>query len=322
MKGIFLLSIIIVISLLVMPLSAVKKNNGNATQVNNNQNNIVYENINKPQNDEKVKVLYGDKVSEYSLKDYLFGVVAAEMPALYETEALKAQVVAAHTFYCYQKNNNKNTSYDISSDPNEAQCFISKENAVSRWGEKSQEYTKKINDCIDAVLNEILVYNNKPIFAAYHAISNGKTNNCSDVFGKDIPYLISVDSVGDTLDNDYLSTVSFSPEEIKEKLKSVNSATDNPQDYFTDIKRTDNGYVKSLKYCGKEITGATLRDLLNLRSCDFEIQFSQNVFTFNVKGYGHGVGMSQIGANHLAKQGKTYKEILFHYYRGVQLQKN
>ncbi len=321
MKGIFLLSIIIVFSLLVVPLSAIKKPNENATAVNKTQTNVVYENINASKNDEKVKVLYNGKVSEYSIKDYLFGVVAAEMPALFEVEALKAQVVAAHTFYCYQKSNNKNVSYDISSDPKEAQCFISRQDATSRWGEKSQEYVKKIDDCIDAVLNEILVYNNKPIFAAYHAISSGKTNNCGDVFGKDIPYLISVDSEGDMLDNGYLSTVSFTDKEIKEKLKSVIAATDDPQDYFTDINRTDNGYVKSLKYCGKEITGSALRDLLDLRSCNFEIKFSENIFTFNVKGYGHGVGMSQIGANYLARQGKTYQEILFHYYSGAQLQK-
>lgn len=321
MKGTFFISIIVIFSILVIPLSALDKAKDISTPVLNTQNNIIYTNHQQTTIQEKVKVLCENEILECSLKDYLFGVVSAEMPALYEKEALKAQAVAAYTFLYYQKNINQNSQYDISADPEKAQCFITRQTAMERWGEKSQEYSEKIDSCIDEVFGEMLVFNGNAIFAAYHAISSGKTNSCRDVWGKDYPYLQSVDSVGDMLDKSYLSETAFTKEQIAEKLKSFATATDEQQDYFTDITRTDNGYIKKLKYCGKEISGSDIANALDLRSCNFEITYSDNAFTFTTKGYGHGVGMSQTGANYMAKQGSSYKEILLHYYNGATLQK-
>ena len=319
MKGTFFTAIIVVFSMLAIPLSAIDSNKSEAVAVDKFKSDVPYEK-NKSDN-EKIKVLLDDKVIEYSINDYIFGVVAGEMPALYEKEAIKAQAVAAYTFTLYKKSTSDN-EFDISSDPLTAQCFITRERAKERWGEKAQEYEKKIDECIEAVGGQKLTYNKKPIFAAYHAISSGTTNNCADVWGSELPYLQSVDSSGDCLSEKFLSEVSFTAEELSEKLKEIATNKNNLQNSFSDIVCTQNGYVKEIKYCGQTVQGAKLRELLNLRSANFEIGFENNKYTFTVKGYGHGVGMSQTGADYMAKQGKTYEQILLHYYNGATLEKN
>ena len=321
MKGTFLMAMLVVFCMLVIPLSALKNPTSDVIPTTNTQSNIPYENsVNT--NFEKIKVLKDGEILEYNIKEYLFGVLAAEMPALYEEEALKAQAVAAYTFALYKKTTGATQDYDISSEPETAQCFITRTEACARWGTKAQEYTSKLDRCIASVLGQTITYDNQPIFAAYHAMSAGITNSCKDVWGKDLPYLKSVNSNSDTLADNFLTEVAFSPEDLSEKLKDFHLAENLSQDCFSEVNRNSSGYVTSLKYCGKEILGSDIRKALNLRSCNFEISFTDNLFKFTVKGYGHGVGMSQTGANAMAKQGKTYEEILLHYYPDTALQKN
>ncbi len=321
MKGTFFISLVIIFSMLVIPLSSLSMSD-DPLPTAKPQADIAYEKQNNNIGFEKIKVLKDGAVAEYSAKDYIFGVVAAEMPALYHEEALKAQAVAAYTFACYRKTNNTNTKYDITADGDTAQCFITREEAASRWGEKADEYTQKIDSCIAAVQGEVLTFEGAPIFAAYHAISSGKTNSCADVWGSDLPYLKSASSSGDMLADGYLSEAIFTADELAEKLKGIKTASGEPQNYFTDMKTTDSGYVKSITYCGKEISGAQVCKLTGLRSSNFEVTFADGNFKFTVKGYGHGVGMSQTGADYMAKQGSAYQEILLHYYSGATLQKN
>lgn len=322
MKEIFVILIVIIFAMLVIPLAALSKSPETAVTTANSQYNEPYQNPDKTFELEEIKVLKDDVVTSYSVKDYLFGVIAAEMPALYEREAIKAQAVAAYTFALYRMLGQTDTEYDITADGETAQCFITREEAAARWGEKASEYTKKIDDCIDSVAGYTLIYNNEVIFAAYHAISPGVTNTCLDVWGKEIPYLTSVASDGDKLADNYLSEVTFTTAEIAEKLKNLGEASGEAQNYFKDANATDNGYVKDINFCGKKLTGAQVREALDLRSCNFTVSFADDKFTFTVKGYGHGVGMSQTGANYMAKQGKSYAEILLHYYKGATLQKN
>ncbi len=320
MKGIFLTLIVVVFSLLAIPLSALSNTTDKATPTLKEESSVSYTKTEKIDYEQKIKVLKDGNVYEYSITDYIFGVVAAEMPALYEPEALKAQAVAAYTFACYKKNSSGDEGYDISADPNVAQCFISRDEALLRWGDKATEYEKKINSCISAVQNQMLTYDDKPIFAAYHAISAGTTNNCEDVWSKSLPYLVSVNSDGDCQAENYLTQVTFSSEEIAKKLESLTAAHGEAANFFGDIVTTDNGYVKQINYCGKKTTGSNVSKLLGLRSSNFSIDYSNDVFTFSVKGYGHGVGMSQTGADYLAKQGYSYHEILQHYYPGTKLE--
>ena len=322
MKEKFFILIVVVFSMLAIPLSALSTDDENALPVTNPLWNEPY----TPQNTQldlgEIKVLKDDVVTSFSVRDYLFGVIAAEMPALYEVEAIKAQAVAAYTFTLYRIQNNTNTEYDITADGQTAQCFITRNEAAARWGEKAEEYAKKIDDCIKSVEGCYLSYQNAPIFAAYHAISPGKTNSCKDVWDKDLPYLISVDSTGDTLADGFLSETQFTAAEIAEKLKEIASPPDAQTNYFANIIASQTGYVKSIEYCGKKIAGQQLRDILALRSCNFTIDFVDGNYKFTVKGYGHGVGMSQTGANYHSKQGKTFEKILLCYYPGTSLQKN
>lgn len=321
MKEKFFVLVVIVFSILAIPLSALSKTDNNSIAVTNPLLNEPYKPQSAPLDLGEIRVLKDNVVTAFSTRDYIFGVIAAEMPALYEQEAIKAQAVAAYTFTLYRISGNTNTEYDITADGQTAQCFITRQEAAARWGEKADEYAKKIDDCIKAVEGYYLSYQNAPIFAAYHAISPGKTNSCKDVWDKDLPYLISVDSIGDTLDDGFLSEAQFTASEIAEKLKTIATSPTEPSNYFTDITASETGYVKSALYCDKKITGQQLRDLLGLRSCNFTIEYVDSNFKFTVKGYGHGVGMSQTGANYLAKQGKTFDEILLHYYSGASLQK-
>lgn len=322
MKGTFIMVLAVAFTMLVIPLFSIPKEKDAVLQTVATNNTIKHEKNDNNISFDSFKVFKDNKILQLSAADYIFGVVAAEMPALYHEEALKAQAVAAYTFACYRKTNSTNTEYDITADGDTAQCFITREEAAERWGEKADEYAQKIENCIAAVQDELLIYENEPIFAAYHAISPGTTNSCADVWAKNLPYLKSVNSAGDTLADGYLSEVSFSVEELCERLNSITAASGEPQTYFSNAKTTDNGYVKEISFCGKVISGSQICKLLSLRSSNFTISFADGIFTFAVKGYGHGVGMSQTGADYMAKQGSSYKEILLHYYNGATLQKN
>lgn len=322
MKNIFTSAVITVFSMLLIPLISLSDTNDTAIKTSALSNNII-----SSKNDDNAeiynvfRVLKDGTVSEIGTEDYVFGVVAAEMPALYENEALKAQAVAAYTFACYRKDNSKNEEYDITADPETAQCYITRDEANQKWGEKADEYTAKIENCINEVAGQLLTYENKAIFAAYHAISSGTTNSSEDVWGNDLPYLKSVNSDGDKLTEKYLSEVTFDSQELAEKLKSISTEECKTENYFSDSVLTNGGYVKSIVYRGKKVSGSEIAKLLSLRSGNFEINYADGNFTFKVKGYGHGVGMSQNGANVMAQQGSSYEEILLHYYSDVVLQK-
>ncbi len=261
------------------------------------------------------------KITEMAADDYIFGVVAAEMPALYNEEALKAQAVAAYTYACVRRANNSGQNYDITTDYNVDQSFVDESKLKEKWGEKTQEYVAKIKKAVADVSGYMITYDGKPITAVYHAISSGKTENCENVWGKALPYLKSVESKGDKEAENYKTQVSFTFEELKEKLKSEFD-TESIKEITLEIsEKTDVGTVKKLKVSDFECSGATLRNLLDLRSTCFDVTKTETGYTFTVYGYGHGVGMSQTGANYMAGEGKSFEEILTHYYTGCKVEK-
>ena len=268
----------------------------------------------------RLKLTASDTVTEISLEDYIFGVVAAEMPALYEEEALKAQAVAAYTFYVIQKEKNKEQAFDISDDYTVHQSFINADLAREKWGDGADTYENKIRSCVKAVLGQTVLYEGSPATTLYHAISYGVTENAAEVWGGNYPYLVSVDSSWDKLEKNYLYEKTFKAEELKSLLSSLAEVKDLEKNCITDIARTDAGGVKNLKVSGTEISGGDLRQALSLRSSNFEVNFSNGVYTFTTKGYGHSIGMSQYGAHYMAMQGKIYKEILLHYYTGCKVE--
>lgn len=318
MKKIFSLSVILLAILLLLPLCVLKNDQNTTSAVTTavlepvlGQGSTI---------DFKVLISKTGKIETLSAEDYIFGVVAGEMPALYEEEALKAQAVCAYTFALWRQRENKDKDYDISDDYTTDQCYISVEQAREKWGSKADAYEQKIRNAVKSVLLQKLTYDGDIILSVYHSLSSGKTESAKNVWGKEYPYLQAVASVGDKLANNYITTAQFNPSQIETALgitmpKDLKTA-------FTDITRTESGTIKSLKIGDTQFKGSKVREALKLKSSNFEIKQNDNGFTFTVYGYGHGVGMSQNGANYMAQQGSDYKEILKHYYTGCEIMRN
>ncbi len=318
MKTVYITTMMIsALIMLILPLSA--KSKANELPVSATPQTNVQQVISESEG-VKIKLSSTGEITEVSLSDYLFGVVAAEMPALYETEALKAQTVAAYTYFLVQREGNGDKEYDITDDYTVDQAYVSVETARQKWGEGADTYETKIRSAVEAVLGKRVLYGGEPARTVYHAVSFGVTENAKDVWGGDYPYLISVDSSFDKLEKNFLSEKTVTAEELKKALASLAEVKDLTQNCITDITRTSAGGVKKLKVSGKEITGADVRKVLELKSANFDVDFKDGKYIFSVKGYGHAVGMSQNGANYLALQGKSYEEILIHYYTGCTVE--
>lgn len=261
------------------------------------------------------------EIMTLSAKDYIFGVVAAEMPALYHSEALTAQAVAAWTFACVRRTENQGKSYDITTDNTGDQSFVTREEAKLKWGSKAEEYTEKIDSAVEKALGYMITYKGAPITAVYHAVSAGKTEDAANVWGKEIAYLKPVSSEGDKLAQNYISEVPFTFEELKEKFAEEAELSEDSENLFAVKSKSTSGTVTEIQVAGKSMSGARVRSLLDLRSSCFEAKKTETGWTFTVYGYGHGVGMSQTGADYMAKQGADFKEILTHYYSGVKIEK-
>ncbi len=311
MKKIFCFTLIMLIFLLLLPLTVLGQPSKPLAE------GVALQEI-TPQKSFKILRSETGKIEVISYNDYIFGVVAAEMPALYEAEALKAQAVAAHTFALYRTVMNKDKDYDITDNFKIDQAFITEKAAREKWGEGADEYVKKIKAAVSDTENLALTYGGEIILSAYHAISSGKTEDCKNVWGGEYPYLLSVDSVGDKLSPDYISTKSVTLQEIKSLFPDL-ALSDDINAYFKEPQKTDAGRVIRLKICGNEVTGSELREKLDLRSASFDVKCENNTFSFTVYGYGHGVGMSQYGANYMAQQGADFKEILLHYYKDCEI---
>lgn len=321
MRKFFILSIFLLAILLLLPLTVLTKTPLSSPVLA--ESSSVSQKSETIQDTENFKVLISKSRETVTLtrEQYLFGVVAGEMPALYEEEALKAQAVCAYTFLKWRQKENSDKDYDITDNYQIDQCYISEQQALEKWGDKATEYSQKIKNAIASVSGEALTYNGEIILSVYHALSSGTTESAGNVWGKDYPYLQSVSSIGDKLATNYITTVTATKEKI-EKDFSV-TVPMGLKGTFTDFNRTTTaGTVKSLKICGEEFSGSEVREILGLKSTNFEVSLKDNIFTFTVYGYGHGVGLSQNGANYMAQQGSTYKEILAHYYNSTEIMRN
>ena len=266
-----------------------------------------------------------NKIIKISDREFLYGVVASEMPALFEEEALKAQAVASYTYFCrernkFRKSNPSNTDYEFTVNTSKWINYIPKEQMQLKWGENFEKYYNKIKKCVDSVFPEVIEEENgELILAAYHAISSGKTEQCKDVFGGDLKYLTNVESPGDKLVPNYETLVEISVDEFKKALLNEikeSEIKENPKEWLGDYTRSDGGMIKEINIFSKTFKGSDIRKIFGLRSSDFDLNYNSETdkFIFTVRGYGHGVGMSQHGAQYMAKQSANYKEILSWYY--------
>ncbi len=268
------------------------------------------------------------KIDKVGMKEYIIGCVACEMSALYHTEALKAQAVASYTYAMKTREQNQKhkssdlKDADITDSPDIHQGYINEKQRKEKWGEKSEEYEAKIEAAVDEVLGSFITYNGETVLAVYHSISAGATQSAKELWGSEFPYLVSVESQGDKLSPDYIKKTVFSAKEFKNAAEECGvKLSGESEKWVGKAEKTDSGYVKSIKLGDKEIGASKFRECLDLRSLCFDIEYSDSEFIITCYGYGHGVGMSQYGADYMARQGSTWQEILLHYYPNTEIKK-
>ena len=281
-----------------------------ALKLTNGEVNILNDKVKKEETIYLVRSKTGDIV-EMELEEYLKGVVYAEMPSSFNIEALKAQAVAARTYTKFKMAD----STHICDNPSHCQAWL--ENDYS-------ENFEKVSKAVEETRGKTVSYMGETIEAFFHSSSGGKTESSKDVWGKDIPYLVPVESPNEdkimstffsekevtykelkTLINNYLGKNQVTTEKLKNKIKI--------------ISRTEGDRVNEIKIDKASLSGASIRGILELRSTNFDIELKEKSVVFKVKGYGHGVGMSQWGAEVMAREGKDYEEILKYYYPNTEV---
>ncbi len=277
----------------------------------------------------EIKLLHkkSKKIETIKLDEYLYGVVSAEMPASFENEALKAQATVARTYTLYKivNNSKKHDKADICDDSSCCQAWISKDERLKKWNEKEREGNwNKIVNAVNNTQGKIITYNGKPINAFFHANSGGATEAPINVWGgSGYPYLQSVTTSGENAYSGYKSELKVTKDEFKEKIKKVHSDFEidfNKKDCIKIEEYTEGNRVKNIKIGNLNLSGVEIRNIFSLRSANFKVTIDKNEIKFEVVGYGHGVGMSQTGADSLAKEGKNYKDIINHYYKNVKIE--
>ncbi len=270
------------------------------------------------------KVLDSGEVKEVTMADYLPYVLGAEVPVAFSEEAIKAQAVAARTYilYCTEHANPKHPEVDICTES--GCCMAYKDDTELRgvWGDKFDENLGIISSAVTETDGQVLTFEESPILASFHSSSSGKTEEGSELWG-DVPYLVCVNSPETKNDvPDYVTTVEVSKDNFRETILVLKTAavfSDNPSEWITNTELDESGRVRSMTIGGVQLSGSEMRKLFVLRSTAFTLEYKDGVFLFTVTGYGHGLGMSQYGANVMAKNGFDYKEILAHYYPQTEL---
>lgn len=301
-----------------------KNNTSNVNNNNNNSGNSSNNNagtIQKPSepstpttpstNDKMISLkLNSGQVISIALEDYIIGVVGAEMPASFNIEALKAQAVAARTYAL-----KRSSDGTILSATTSHQVYKTNSELKAQWGSSYNTYYNKVKSAVNSTKGQYITYNGNYIDALYFSCSNGKTEDPANVWGNSFPYLKSVDSSWDKQASSYLKTTTISKSTISSKLGvDLNSI-----DQISIDSRTIGDRIKNITICGKTFTGVEVRNKLGLRSADFDMVESGDNIVFTTRGFGHGVGMSQYGANIIANSGSDYIKILKYYYTGVQI---
>lgn len=277
-----------------------------------------------PAPEEIVMLLEDGTERKMGMDEYVLCVLAAEMPAAFEPEALKAQAVAARTYAMYCAAANKHGSAQVCGDFGCCQAWISRDKQRENWGADYDKNLEKLQAAVSQTQGEYLAYEGAPVFAAFHSSSAGKTEDCGRVWNPR-PYLVSVDSPETAEDvPNYISRLDCAPLDFRDTILSACPDADfsgSEAEWIGEILRDESGRVESAELGGVTIKGTELRSLFSLRSTAFTLEYSGGRFIFTVTGFGHGVGMSQYGANVMAKNGADYAEILAHYYPGAVLVK-
>ncbi|MBQ3880480.1 MAG: stage II sporulation protein D [Oscillospiraceae bacterium] len=337
MKKSFLVATVLFLISAILPYFAhkeeLKSDITEENEINMEQNEETKDNPEENENESDssftFKVCLDGEVQTVRMDEYLPGVLAAEMPASFPLEALKAQAVAARSFMLYRlahpPADGVHDGAALCNDPAHCKGHIDIENeeiARARYGAAAQIYVDKFRRAVSETDGQVMVYDGEPILAAFHAISGGRTENAADVWGGDAPYLVSVESPGEEDAEKFTTKVSYTIEEYKKRLETLTTSllSGDADTWITDIERSEAGGVIRARVGGEEVKGTAIRAALSLNSTDFSLDFSPDSVTISVVGYGHGVGMSQYGARAMALGGADYTQILSHYYTGAVLE--
>ena len=320
-EGALIIAIIVfVLIAVVLPALTVKKNQEPPT--GNSVPDIEFSISKLPESDE-ITVWIDGELTKMPMEEYLVGVVAAEMPASYEVEALKAQAVAARTYTQYKKDHGGCSAHpgaDICCESNHCQAYLTPKEMANNWGDKAAVYTKKIVDAVQQTSGEMVYYDGQEIQVFFFASAGGKTENSENVYGEALPYLVSVDSEGEESSSHYYGKVSVGRDEFIKKMTAFSpSIRFDSGPLIGSVTRFDSGRVQSIAVGSETFTGREIREIFGLNSANFTAKEDGGV-TFSTIGFGHGVGMSQTGANAMAKKGADYIDILTHYFTGVTVQ--
>ncbi|MBQ8029223.1 MAG: stage II sporulation protein D [Clostridia bacterium] len=260
-----------------------------------------------------------------STNEYIYGCVSAEISPSFKEEAIKAQAVLCYTYTLWMIENADNTSFfsaDIS-DNDDFQSYYSKDELEKLWGDKFEIYYEKIVNCCDEVFGEYITYKNEVILPYFHAVSPGKTESEKNIFGSNLPYLKSVSAPGDILSPTIDSTVTLTKEQFKEKIELSGKLTlkKDFSKWLGKIQTEGSGYVSEIEIGGKKFDGNEIKTIFSLKSPCFSVKLKDESFVFSVKGVGIPLGMSQYSADYMARQGSNYKEIISHFFSGVEIKK-
>lgn len=325
MKRLLAISFILTAAVLILPVITAKGANSAAEPVESTGPISVPKAVEKLSSDKKreVTVLVGDKPVIMSVYDYLVNVVSAEMPVSFEPEALKAQTVAARSYLQRSLDTgSKHDNADICSDATCCQAYLGEDELKESWGENYETYIQRIAQAVSDTDGEYLSYEGEAALTAFHSSSEKMTEDSSSVW-QELPYLVSVETPEAESDvPNFVSSLTVSELDFRDTILSAKPDADMTGAaalWVGETVRTGSGRVDCITIGGVSFAGAELRTLFSLRSTDFELTYKDGNFTFTVLGYGHGVGMSQYGANVMARNGANYREILEHYYPGTEL---
>lgn len=322
MKKLIILILTIVLICFMLPILFTKKYIPEETL------SVIKENEYDYKHYKTIKLLHTEtgEIEKLNIDEYLCGVVSAEMPASFHEEAIKAQGLVARTYTIYKiENGSKHEGADICDLASCCQAWISKEDRFANWNEAECESNwQKIVTAVEATKGQIITYESKPINAFFHSNSGGITETATNVWGgTNYPYLQVVATSGEDAYTQYSSKISLTKDEVIQKLKETHS--DAEINFLNEnevqiIENTESGRVKIIKFGNVEISGVEARTIFGLKSAKFTVTIEGDIVTFDVVGYGHGVGMSQTGADSMAKLGNDYQTIVKHYYTGVEIQ--
>lgn len=272
-----------------------------------------------------IEVWNGEEALSMKLEEYIVHVVAAEIPASYAEEALKAQAVAARTYAVKHMLGEERckSGHTICTDHTCCQAYLTTEELRTHWGTAFDKYFNKICAAVNETSGEVIVCDGKLITAVYHSSSGGRTENCEAVFAVALPYLVSVESAGEESSPEFSNETTYTSSEfvskVNEAFPQANMST--PVGSVDIWDRTESGRVKLVRLGDTVVTGQQMRSAFKLHSTNFSFEITKDEVKITCLGYGHGVGMSQCGANAMAKDGADYLEILTHYYTGVDITK-